>query len=158
MQIKDSKGDPHGFRVFLSDHNLPQSLILRYRWNRLHVLFTLVATYITHYTDMKTYLTTRCLHKSDLVTSLIKDNTDDPTTMLQLKILAIIGKSSLDHGLSDFIAPMRDKFITWMLSQQSRNVIPAWRQLHQRTSSFWLTSPMINLETQLVQSIRSFGH
>ena len=70
----------------------PQSLILRYRWNRLHVLFTLAATYIIHYTDMKTYLTTRCLHKSDLVTSLIKDYTDDPTTMLQLKVLAIIGK------------------------------------------------------------------
>ena len=41
---------------------------------------------------MKTYLTTRCLHKSDLVISLIKDYTDDPTTMLQLKVLAIIGK------------------------------------------------------------------
>ena len=40
----------------------------------------------------KIYLTTRCLHKSDLVTSLIKDYTDDPTTMLQLKVLAIIGK------------------------------------------------------------------
>ena len=79
-------------RVFLSDHNLPQSLILRYRGNRLHVLFKLAATYITHYTDMKTYLTTRCLHKSDLVTSLIKDYTDDPTTMLQLKVLAIIVK------------------------------------------------------------------
>ena len=67
-------------------------LILRYRWDRLHVLFTLAATYITHHTDMKTYLITRCLHKSYLLTSLIKDYTDGPTTMLQLKVLAIIGK------------------------------------------------------------------
>jgi hypothetical protein len=92
MRFKDSKGDPHGFRVFLDDQNLPQSLVVRYRGNRLHVLFKLAAVYITHYTHIKTYLTTRCLHNSELKTSLIKDYTDDPITKLQLRVLAIIGK------------------------------------------------------------------
>ena len=92
MRFKDGKGDPHGFRVFLKDNHLPQSLIVRYRGNRLHVLFKLAATYITHYTYMKTYLTTRCLHNSELKTCLIKDYLDDPTTKLQLRVLAIVGK------------------------------------------------------------------
>ena len=92
MRLKDGKGDPHGFRVFLKDNELPQSLVVRYRGNRLHVLFKLAATYITHYTDMKTYLTTRCLNNSELKTCLIKDYIDDPTTKLQLRVLAIVGK------------------------------------------------------------------
>ena len=39
-----------------------------------------------------------------------------------------LGKSSLDHGLSASIAAKKDKFITWMRSQQSRSVMPARRE------------------------------
>ncbi len=42
MRFKDGKGD----------NNLPQPLIVRYRGNRLHVLFKLAATYITHYENI----------------------------------------------------------------------------------------------------------
>ena len=91
MRFKDDKGDPHGFRVFHRDYNLPQSLVIRYRGNRLYVLFKLAATYISHYEDVMTYLQTRCLHNSELKTSLIKDFAD-PETKLQLQVLALLGK------------------------------------------------------------------
>ena len=136
MRFKDGKGDPHGFRVFLKDNDLPQSLIVRYRGNRLHVLFKLAATYITHYTDMKTYLTKRCLNNSELKTCLIKDYIDDPTTKLQLRVLAIVANSSLDLGSNDSIAAKRKKYTTSMPSLQSRNDIVVWRHSRQRTRSF----------------------
>ena len=91
MRFKDGKGDPHGFRVFLRDNNLPQSLIVRYRGNRLHVLFKLAATYITHYEMINLYLSTRCLNTSNLKTALIQDFTD-PMGYLELKVLAVLGK------------------------------------------------------------------
>ena len=91
MRFKDSKGDPHGFRVFLSDCNLPQSLIIRYRGNRLHILFKLAAIYIVHYKQIKLYLTTRCLHTSSLKTGLIQDF-ENPVTYMELKVLAVLGK------------------------------------------------------------------
>ena len=91
MRFKDGKGDPHGFRAFLRDYKLPQSLVIRYRGNRLHVVFKLAATYICHYEDVMTYLKTRCLHNSELKTSLIEDFAD-PETKLQLQVLAVLGK------------------------------------------------------------------
>ncbi|KAK6168629.1 hypothetical protein SNE40_019824 [Patella caerulea] len=91
MRFKDNKGDPHGFRVFLSDHKLPQSLIIRYRGNRLHVLFKLAAVYVTHFEAINLYLTTRCLNNSTLKTGLIADFSH-PVAYLELKILAILGK------------------------------------------------------------------
>ena len=39
MWFKGGKADPLRFRVFLNDNNLPQSLIVRYRENRVHILF-----------------------------------------------------------------------------------------------------------------------
>ena len=91
MRFKDSKGDPHGFRVFLSDCNLPQSLIICYRGNRLHILFKLAAIYIVHYEQIKLYLTTRCLHTSSLKTGLVQDF-ENPVTYMELKVLAVLGK------------------------------------------------------------------
>lgn len=91
MRYKDGKGDPHGFRVFLQDHHLPQSLLARYRGNRLHVLFKLAATHITYYDEIKLYLTTRCLNTSTLKSALIEDFCT-PSAYLQLKCLAVLGK------------------------------------------------------------------
>ena len=161
MRLKDGKGDPHGFRVFLKDNELPQSLVVRYRGNRLHVLFKLAATYITHYTDMKTYLTTRCLNNSELKTCLIKEGlhrrpyhkapTQSFGNRWQTPLWTLVQSN-------DSIAAKRKKYITWTPSQQSRNAIVVWRHSRQRTRSFWVTSPMISLEIQLILVTRSCGH
>ena len=37
MRIKDEKGDPLGFRVFLEESKLGKGIIQRYQGNRLHV-------------------------------------------------------------------------------------------------------------------------
>jgi hypothetical protein len=93
MRYKDGKGDPHGFRVFLQDYNIPKGLIIRYRGNRLHVLFRLASTYITHYGLILKYLTTRCLNNTSLKTALIAA-LQDPLglAILELKCLGILGK------------------------------------------------------------------
>ncbi|KAK6177153.1 hypothetical protein SNE40_015313 [Patella caerulea] len=70
---------------------MPQSLIIRYRGNRLHVLFKLAAVYVIHFDLIKKYLTGYCLHTSTLKTCLIEDF-QNLNTLLELKVLALIGK------------------------------------------------------------------
>ena len=97
MRFKDGKGDPHGFRVFLLDQNLSQSLIIRYRGNRLHVLLKLAAVYIVHREAISTYLTTRCLNNSALKSALIADF-NQAETRTELHVLAVLEKHLQDHG------------------------------------------------------------
>jgi hypothetical protein len=87
MRFKDSKGDPHGFRVFLTDLNLSLSLITRYRGNRLHILFRLAATYIQYHQELKFYLE----KKSDLKTGLIEEFYSTEI-ISQLQVLGVFGK------------------------------------------------------------------
>ena len=101
MRFKDGKGDPHGFRVFLHDQNLPQSLIIRYRGNRLHVLFKLAAVYVIHHKSIMLYLTTRCLQTSALKTSLTEDFSNT-TTFMELKVLGVLGKMLTGPWLKRF--------------------------------------------------------
>ena len=48
-EVKDGKGDPRGFCIFLDQNNLPRGILPRYRGNRLHILFHICGVLIRHY-------------------------------------------------------------------------------------------------------------
>ena len=58
MWYKDGKRDPCGFKSFLDSEKLPHGFILRYRGNRLHVLFHICGKYHEKHDAMLRYL--RC--------------------------------------------------------------------------------------------------
>ena len=103
MRYKDGKGDPLGFKVFLADNRLPQSLVIRYRGNRLHVLFKLAAVYVMYYDQIKVYLETRCLNTTPFRASLLADFIH-PVAYIEMKTLAVLGKI--------LTAPWMKKFYT----------------------------------------------
>ena len=97
----DGKGDPHGFPIFLADENLRQSLIARYRGNRLHILFKLAALYVVHFETFKCYHETKSLLNALLKEALIADF-GNPVTFTEFKVLAVVGKVLMSPWLKKF--------------------------------------------------------
>ena len=56
LRFKDGKGDPMGFKSFLSEQLLGKGFIPRYRGNHLHVIFHICGKYFAHHDAFLTYL------------------------------------------------------------------------------------------------------
>ena len=91
MRFKQGKGDPSGFKQFLRQNNIKQSIIIRYVGNRFHVLFHLAGDLYYLRTTLVIYLEKSCNNNTTLRTSLVKD-LRNINILLQLRALGIIGK------------------------------------------------------------------
>ena len=73
MQLKDSKVDPQGFKMFLKSKSLPLGLFPRFRGNRLHILFHTAGIIIQHYSLLQEYLSTGLVKCGGLRAALLAD-------------------------------------------------------------------------------------
>ena len=58
LRFKDSKGDPKGFMMFLTNKKLPLSILPRYVGNRLNILFVTAEVLTVHRGSILEYLDT----------------------------------------------------------------------------------------------------
>ncbi|XP_074657147.1 uncharacterized protein LOC141910312 [Tubulanus polymorphus] len=91
MRYKQGKGDPGGFKLFLSQNGLSTGALPRYVGNRFHVIFHLAAVVFSLRDLLVTYLETRCNVSNPLKPALLKDM-KNPLILTHLRVLGIIGK------------------------------------------------------------------
>ena len=91
FRYKDSKGDPKGFKVFLSDNNLPKGYIPRYRGNRLHVLFHICGKLHHSHSLFLDFFTKGNVSCGGLQGSIRKDFASI-TGRLQMQCIGLLGK------------------------------------------------------------------
>lgn len=91
FRYKDGKGDPKGFKVFLSDNNLPKGIIPRYRGNRLHVLFHICGKLHEYHDLFMEFFTNGTVSCGGLQASLRSDF-GSATARVQGQCLGLIGK------------------------------------------------------------------
>jgi hypothetical protein len=72
MRYKDSCGEPMTFKLFLENEGLGAGFVIRYRGNRLHVLFHLASIYVQHYDAFVHYLNHKCTVSNSLRAALIE--------------------------------------------------------------------------------------
>ena len=97
MRYKQGTGCPVQFMAFLGSRNIPLKEFPRYVGNRMHVIFHLAGSVVFYRSELLTFLREFCKARGGLTASLAKD-LEDPSLIEQLKVLALVGKSSLDPG------------------------------------------------------------
>ena len=107
LRFKDGKGDPQGFKTFLDDHDLPRGLVLRYRGNRLHVLFHICGIYMQHHFLFKKYLEqgTTC---GGLRASVLADFVTIPSHV-EMQVLGLMGKLLTGPWMKTFYTSAGDQ-------------------------------------------------
>jgi hypothetical protein len=90
LRYKDGKGDPQGFKNFLTTNGLAKGFIPRYRGNRLHILFHLCGKYFAYFELFSSFLKNGT-SLGGLRSSLLTDF-ENPITMLEFHVLGLIGK------------------------------------------------------------------
>lgn len=91
FRYKDGKGDPKGFKTFLAKKKLPQSLIPRYRGNRLHIIFHICGILYQYYDSFLEFFTTGSVSCGGLQSS-IREDFQNPTAILEIQVLGLLGK------------------------------------------------------------------
>ena len=90
LRFKDGKGDPIGFKSFLSEQLLGKGFIPRYRGNRLHVIFHICGKYFAHHDAFLTYLSSG-LTLGGLRSALLQDF-GNQTAIVEMQVLGLFGK------------------------------------------------------------------
>ena len=90
LRYKDGKGDPMGFKTFLSEQLLGKGFIPRYRGNRLHVIFHICGKYFAHHDAFLAYLSSG-LTLGGLRAALLQDFGNE-TAIVEMQVLGLFGK------------------------------------------------------------------
>ena len=91
MRYKNGKGDPKGFKHFMTTNTIKTNMMIRYVGNRMHVLFHLAGSIYFLRDKLLAYLQKYCNCQTGFRTSLLKD-LSSPYIQIQLKVLGLIGK------------------------------------------------------------------
>ena len=93
MWYKNGKGDPKGFKHFMTTNNIKTNInmMIRYVGNHMHVLFHLAGSIYFIREKLLLYLQKYCSCQTGFRTSLLKD-LSSPYIQIQLKVLGLIGK------------------------------------------------------------------
>lgn len=107
LRFKDGKGDPQGFKSFLDDAGLPRGLVLRYRGNRLHVLFHICGVYIQYHSLFTKYLEqgTGC---GGLRASVLADFVSIQGHV-EMQVLGLLGKLITGPWMKKFYTAAKDQ-------------------------------------------------
>ena len=104
FRYKDGKGDPNGFKVFLTDNQLPKGLIPRYRGNRLHILFHICGIFHHYQGLFSNFFKNGAVSCGGLRQSISKDF-ETETAKAEIQCLGLLGKLLTGPWMTLFYMP-----------------------------------------------------